>query len=249
VRIVTLASRPDLVDSLYDFPGAWPTFMVQDPTADLYYGDAHEAYPEFIMLALDDEAGDEVVARSFSVPLAWDGEVTGELPAGGWDWVIQQSCRTRFAGETPNLVSAIEITIQVDRRSTGLAPMMLEAMRANVTRLGFSDLVAPVRPNGKPDSPDQPIGEYATRVRDDGLPHDPWLRVHVRAGGRIVNPAPNSMAIPGTVDQWRTWTGLPFDESGPVHVPGALVPVLCDLEHGYAVYVEPNVWVHHRLTS
>jgi hypothetical protein len=25
------------------------------------------------------------------------------------------------------------------------------------------------------------------------------------------------------------------------------VPVQCSVEHDYAVYVEPAVWVHHRL--
>ena len=61
------------------------------------------------------------------------------------------------------------------------------------------------------------------------------------------NVAPTSMTIPGTLEQWREWTGLPFDASGPVHVPGALVPVMCAAEHDVAVYVEPNVWVHHHL--
>jgi hypothetical protein len=246
VKIVTLASRPELAGKLYDFPGAWPTFMREDPTSNLYYTDAATAYPEFVMLALD---GDDVVARSFSVPFAWQGDPAGELPAGGWDWVIQQSCHTRFAGTTPNQVSAIEIAIQVDRRGTGLAAQMLDAMRANVTRLGFTDLIAPVRPNGKPDFPDEPIETYASRTRDDGLLFDPWLRVHVRAGGRVLNCATNSMTIPGTLNQWRSWTGLPFDRAGSVHVPGALVPVLCQPEHDYAVYVEPNVWVHHRLIA
>lgn len=46
VEIVTLASRPDLVDRLCDFPNAWPDFMLQDPTADLYYTDAETAFPE-----------------------------------------------------------------------------------------------------------------------------------------------------------------------------------------------------------
>ncbi|MCD6639370.1 MAG: N-acetyltransferase, partial [Nocardioides sp.] len=86
----------------------------------------------------------------------------------------------------------------------------------------------------------------AFRTRDDGLPVDPWLRVHVRAGGRIDRVAPRSMVIPGTLEEWREWTGLPFDRTGPVEVPGALAPVLCDAEHGTAVYVEPNVWVRHR---
>jgi hypothetical protein len=90
---------------------------------------------------------------------------------------------------------------------------------------------------------------YAWRARDDGLPEDAWLRVHVRAGGRIVNVAHLSMTIAGTLEQWRAWSGLPFAVSGPVHVPGALVPVVCEPAHDFAVYVEPNVWVHHRLPS
>lgn len=69
----------------------------------------------------------------------------------------------------------------------------------------------------------------------------------VRAGGRIVRVAPRSMVIPGTLDEWRQWTGLAFDKTGPVHVPQALTPVHCDTEHDHAVYVEPNVWVHHPL--
>jgi hypothetical protein len=117
----------------------------------------------------------------------------------------------------------------------------------NAARLGYTELVAPVRPNTKAD-PDEPMASYAFRTRGDGLPVDPWLRVHVRAGGRILNVAPTSMTISGTLAQWREWTGLAFDASGPVHVPGALVPVLCAAEHDYAVYVEPNVWVYHSLS-
>jgi hypothetical protein len=55
------------------------------------------------------------------------------------------------------------------------------------------------------------------------------------------------MVIPGTLAQWREWTGLPLDASGDIDVDGALVPVHVSVEHDYAVYVEPNVWVHHPL--
>jgi hypothetical protein len=50
------------------------------------------------------------------------------------------------------------------------------------------------------------------------------------------------------VAKWRTWTGLPFDKTGPSIVPGALSPVHVSLEQDHAVYVEPNLWVHHRLS-
>jgi hypothetical protein len=89
--------------------------------------------------------------------------------------------------------------------------------------------------------------DYVARTRDDGLPADPWLRSHVRLGGEIVKVCPASMTIPGSLAQWRSWTGLPLDSSGAIEVPGALVPVHVSIEHDHAVYVEPNVWVRHRL--
>ncbi len=111
---------------------------------------------------------------------------------------------------------------------------------------GHSTLYAPVRPNGKTDA-HQPMTEYVEQLRDDGLPHDPWLRVHVKAGATIVQVAPRSMVIAGTLAEWREWTGLQFDTTGDVIVPKALVPVHCDVRHDHAVYVEPNVWVRHDL--
>jgi GNAT superfamily N-acetyltransferase len=243
VEIVTIAARPDLAPQFYEFAQAWPAFMYHDETGTLYYAEVATTYAQFAMLAIDDGGP---VARSCSVPLYWDGDPTTSLPPDGWDWAIRTAHQTRASGSTPNLVSALEITIQPGHRGTGLSAVLLDAMCRNVARLGFTDLVAPVRPNAKND-PDEPMSSYAFRTRDDGLPVDPWLRVHVRAGGRILTIAPTSMTIPGTLSQWREWTGLPFDASGPIDVPGALVPVLCAAEHDHAVYVEPNVWVHHRL--
>jgi len=92
------------------------------------------------------------------------------------------------------------------------------------------------------------MARYTELRRDDGLPDDPWLRVHVRAGGRILRVAPASMVMAGSLAEWRAWTGLPFDRTGEVTVPEALVPVHCDTGHDHAVYVEPNVWVEHRLS-
>lgn len=105
-----------------------------------------------------------------------------------------------------------------------------------------------MRPNGKPGEPHSPMTEYALRTRPDGLPVDPWLRVHVRAGGRILRVCPASMTVAGSLVQWWAWTGLPFDADGEVVVPGALVPVHVPVQHDHAVYVEPNVWVRHSLS-
>jgi hypothetical protein len=82
-------------------------------------------------------------------------------------------------------------------------------------------------------------------LRDDGLPLDPWLRVHRRLGARFLEVAPESMVIAGTISEWEEWTGMGFPESGAYVVQGALQPVEMDLERDLGVYREPNVWMRH----
>ena len=91
------------------------------------------------------------------------------------------------------------------------------------------------------------MAEYTARTQEDDLPADPWLRVHIRAGGRIEKVAPTSMVVPGTIADWRRWTGMKLAASGPTVISGALVPVHVSLEQDHAVHVEPNVWVRHAL--
>ena len=109
-------------------------------------------------------------------------------------------------------------------------------------------MFAPVRPTAKHLEPFTPIGEYVGRRTAEGLPADPWLRVHVRAGGVIVKIAPASMVIPGTIAEWSRWASMAFPASGQIAVPGALVPIHVSVEQDQAVYVEPNVWVRHSVT-
>lgn len=245
--IEPIDQRPELADMLWRLGDLWPVFLTKDPISDLYYTPAPADYPEHALVAYEASAPEVPVARAFSVPFEFGTETRAVLPDDGWDGVIRWAALDRMMGRTPNLVSALEIAVRPERRGEGLAAVMLDAMRENVRRLGFTELVAPVRPNGKPGEPHTPMDEYAFRSRADGLPTDPWLRVHVRAGGEIVAVCPRAMVISGTLAEWRTWTGLPFDRTGDVEVPGALVPAHCSVEHDHAVYVEPGVWVRHRI--
>ncbi len=247
ITICTRAARPELAPSAEAMPDSWDEFMRWDHMASMYFGFL-DHYSEFVVYAVDDADPDTVIAKGFSVPFAMnvDGRRT-DLPQDGWDRVILWSALDRDVGRAPNTVSAIEISIRPDRQAAGLSERMVVALRQNAARLGFSDFVAPVRPNRKHLEPDTPMSEYAFRIRNDGLPFDSWLRVHVRLGGVIEKVAPTSMTISGTLDEWRSWTGLPFDTSGPVHVSGALAKVWVDVDQDSAVYVEPNVWIRHPM--
>jgi hypothetical protein len=244
VEITTVAERPGLRDLLW-FPDTWPEFMGHDPVGAAYFGRIAETFPDFTLVATDDTG--EVVARGHSVPFALRVPGRGTLPATGWDQVLLWAFADHRRGVTPDTVSAVEIAFRADRLGRGLSGTMLAAMRDAARSRGFGELVAPVRPTSKQLEPATSMRDYAFRTRPDGLPHDPWLRTHARAGAVIDSVAPASMTISGSLPQWRTWTGLSFDSPGWTDVPGALTPVLCVPEQDYAVYVEPNVWMRHAL--
>jgi GNAT superfamily N-acetyltransferase len=246
--IVTLRERPDLRAGIFadeiQLP-AFPEFMRHDAVADLYYASAAlDRYVDFVLVGLE---GGTVVARAFSVPFAFHIEGRTELPDAGWDAVIRWAHEDWLAGRAASAVSALEIMVLAPYRGRGLSPLMLRAMRDNVARLGFADLYAPVRPTEKHKQPLLPFAEYAALKRQDGLPQDPWVRAHVRLGARIVKVAPCSMTIAGTLAEWSRWTGLGFERSGEAIVPGALSPVHVSREQDHAVYIEPNLWMHHRV--
>ncbi len=73
------------------------------------------------------------------------------------------------------------------------------------------------------------------------------MRTQEQAGAELIGIAPASMRITGSVGDWESRTGLRFPDSGRYVVPGALVPVEIDRERDEGVYVEPNVWMHHRI--
>ncbi|MFI5686031.1 N-acetyltransferase [Streptomyces sp. NPDC051636] len=245
VKTASLAERPDKAEAVLGMADTWPEFVINDPVGAAYYGRIATELPEYVLFA-EDERG-EVVAHAFSVPVALAAEGRGTLPARGWDEMLLWAFADLRRGTRPDTVGAVSVVIAPHALGHGLSARMLTAMRDNARDRGFREVVAPVRPNAKHLEPHTPIAEYAHRVRADGLPHDPWLRVHARAGATIDSIAPASMTVSGSLEQWRRWTGLPFDTQGDIEVPGALVPVRCEPERGYAVYVEPNVWLRHPL--
>lgn len=252
LSVFTLAQRPELRGQLFsaEFAAALPEFMRHDPTAELYYARGNlDRYLDFVLAAVHPEQPDRVVARAASVPFAFGSAVPerSELPDGGWDEVIRWAHQDTQAGRPATAVGALEIMVLRPYRGRGVSQRMLSAMADNARMRGFADLYAPVRPSDKHREPFIPFAEYVGRMQPDGLPDNAWLRVHCRAGGAIVKIAPTSMVIAGNLKEWSSWTGLGFEASGAVAVPGALSPLHVSLEQNHAVYVEPNLWVRHRL--
>ena len=110
---------------------------------------------------------------------------------------------------------------------------------------GFTSLIAPVRPSLKERYPLVPIERYVTWSGSDGQPFDPWIRTHVRLGGRIARPIPRSLLITGTVANWESWTDMAYPETGDYIFPHGLTTVRVNREADLGTYWEPNVWIVH----
>jgi GNAT superfamily N-acetyltransferase len=240
LRFYTAAERPELRERLSALVAAWPEFMLEDPVSARCFGLLYERFPTMQHFLVDMET-DELLAEVNSVPVAVDLD---DLPDRGWDDVLERGTSGK---ERPTCVSAIQVLVHPERHGRGLSTLCLSRMREAVGEHGFADLVAPVRPSWKDRYPLVPIDRYVTWTTKEGLPFDPWLRVHARLGAELVRPCPESMTITGSVSDWEKWSGMAFPESGDYVVPGALELVTIDRAADLGTYVEPNVWMRHRL--
>lgn len=204
-----------------------------------YWPRLTEELPEYQFHVLD---GDEVIARARCLPVRWDGTVE-DLPEG-----IDGAMIRGFEERGANVLCALLIAVPVAHRGTGASVAALAGMAEIAQRHGLRSLIAPVRPSWKDRYPLTPIERYATWRRDDGLPFDPWLRIHERFGGEIVKPEPRSLRITGTVAEWESWTEMAFPESGEYVFPQGLATVAIDRDEDRGRYWEPNVWMRHAVT-
>jgi GNAT superfamily N-acetyltransferase len=237
-QVVTLAERPDLDARLDEIGDPWPEFIHHDAVVNRLWPRLYEDLAEF-QLALVDEETDEILGKGCTVPVAWDGDV-GSLSGGVVD-ALEQG----FSPEPrANVLCALLAVVDPSHQGRGLSGLIIGGMATVAAHAGLACLVAPVRPTWKDRYPLVPLEDYMRWVRDDGLPFDPWLRLHARLGADLLAVAPRSLAISGSAPEWEEWTGMQFPQDGDYVVPGALVPVR--FESGVGRYVEPNVWMRHE---
>lgn len=245
LEAVTGAERPDLWERARQddpFAGVWPEYNNHGNNTPVYFGALSGRYPEFQTLFLDRRGdGDRIVARGRTIPFRWDGSL-GDLPSG----IDILGVRAIHDDGPPTALSALAAEVDEDYQGSGLSSVVIKAMAELASSHGLRALVAPVRPNFKDRYPLTPIGRYAAWRRPDGLPFDPWMRVHARIGGRILRPEPRSLHILAPLEQWQDWTGMAFPEDGQYVFPRGLAPLTAEGRAGD--YWEPNVWMAHDVS-
>jgi len=238
MRVFTYAERPDLAARTAEIDDTFAEFLGHGEIMLRHWGKLRTDLPEF-QLVLWDEERDVMLGHARTMPAR---EADG-LP-GGVDDIVE----AWFGGgprPDPDVLSAMVAVVDRRHQGEGLSRILVEAMRDLAAGAGFTSLIAPVRPMWKDRYPLIPFDRYVRWTRDDGLPFDPWIRVHARMGGELLEPCPASLTVEGSREEWEEWTEMSFPEDGEYVVPGALVPVV--FTDGSGLYVEPNVWMRHPL--
>jgi GNAT superfamily N-acetyltransferase len=234
----TAEERPDLwEDARSSFRDVWPEYNQHGNDTDEYFGVLFARYAPLQILFFD-RSTEHVVAQGRTIPFRWDGSLD-DLPHG----IDAVGRRALDDQRPPTALSALAAEVATDHQGRGLSRLVLQAMAEVARQAELSPLVAPVRPSRKHHYPLIPMERYANWERSDGLPFDPWLRVHVRLGASFLRPEPKSMRIQASVDDWERWTEMTFPEDGDYVFPLGLAPL--QVLEGVGSFWEPNVWMLH----
>lgn len=243
-RALTVAQQPDLQAILVAADrAAYPTFLMHSAFEDLWPS-IYEDFPEY-QFALLDARTDAVLAHANSVPFRWDGNVTS-LPDSAT--ALAQLAQSARRSATPTTaLGALQAVVHVEHQARGLSRHVLQSMAALADQRNLADLFAPIRPTQKERYPLIDMDAYAQWQRNDGLPQDPWMRVHHQLGATPVGVPRAWTTVTGTRAQWEDWTAMPLPQTGAYVIPGGLVPVDIDAEADHGHYEEPHIWMHYRI--
>lgn len=240
VRFDTREWPDEQLDAL--FAEGFPQFILADMDAKSLIRSVRDSFAALdIALVVD---GEIPVAAGWGVPICWDGDVA-DLPSGYTD-SLRRAVELRADSGQPDTLVICAGVVHPEHKGTDMATNLISALVDLAGREGLSKVIAPLRPTLKHRYPLTGIDDYAAWTRPDGLPFDPWLRLHVRMGARILTVAPGSQTMTGTVAEWESWTDMAFPVSGTYVIPDGLTALRIDREQDRGEYVEPNVWVQHR---
>ena len=245
-KTFTLRERPALEDEIERLAEeGWPRFMRQSDELGVgrYWPKLFTDFADWQFVVCD--SFDRVVGCGHSVPFVWDG-TPADLPENIAE-ILARAVRVRAERVRPTTLSALAALVGGTQRGQGLSRLVIENMRGMAAHWKLDALVAPVRPTLKSAYPLTPMERYVRWTDDEGLPVDPWMRVHARMGAEVVRVIPRAMVIAGPVKQWEAWTDMRLPDTGSYVVPGALQPVVIDRERDTGRYEDPNVWMRHPL--
>lgn len=223
------------------FAEGFPGFITADPEVKKYISRVREYFPQLDVILVSEDG--QPAATGWGVPVPWADDVA-DLPQSFAD-ILRIAVGARESGFDTNTFVICGGVVHPELKGTGTATELIRALIKTGQDHGMTRVLAPLRPTRKHLYPLISIESYASWVRDDGLPFDPWLRLHVRAGGRVIALAPNAQTMFGSVREWEEWARMPLPASGQYVIPDGMSVLHIDTAVDVGTYTEPNIWIRH----
>ena len=224
----------------------WPNYLIEasdisEPS--LKFEITHEELiRRFPVWGIRRASDQKLVAYGHGILVAAD-LTQNQLPDSGWRFAMESV----LAEPKPNCMCLLVANVDPAARGLGFSKVLVEKAKAVTLDLGFKEMIAPVRPTLKQDFPEQTLDEYIQKRDEKNEVFDPWLKLHVRLGGEVLNVCHESVIINATIKKWSQWLSAEFHQSGKYILPMGLAPLDINLEKNIGTYVEPNVWVRYLL--
>ena len=237
----TIKESPHLLADCEDlFVSCFPKF-VTNPNLDIHMPLHSIGDLEYIVILMEKE---RVVAFGIAVPFYWSGDIK-DLPT--FDQSVRCGLEIQSLKKSFNSLNGYAICVSPDQRGKGLAKKVISEMKSMAKKEKCSHLLIPARPSRKHMYPLQSCLEYSKWRRNDGKLVDDWLRIHENLGAKYLLAMEDCDVYAGPLDEWSESTGMIFPQSGSYIVPGALSPLIVDIDKDIGMVREGNVWMSHPI--
>jgi len=175
----------------------------------------------------------------------WD-ESIGDLPLGWSD----STYRSSLEKKCKNTYVALFARVQSEFRQQGHAAKLIETMK-ELSIIENKHLIIPLRPpfRYKEEYAQMSFNDFCNLVRDDGMPLDPWIRLHYKIGATklLVSEFSHQHAM-SIQDFCSSFPRVKLDKTGyyMVNINKETYSSFVDIKHGFAIINQGCVWVRHN---
>lgn len=238
ITFVTYSARPDLISDAKRIEiDAYPAFLNYESAFIKHWDTLDQDYPDYQLIGLDNHTG-EIIGVAYTAPIKFHGNLEN-LPAEGWNWVMSNFKRDA------SYHAGLSIVINKNFQGLGYAKYFIQAIKELGENKQHAFTIIPVRPTFKKYYPLISMNDYIKWQNKKGDIYDPWLRLHLKQGGKIIKICSHSMQVEMSVASWQEYMNVEIIGSGSYVIEGGLTTVEIDIDNDIGVYFEPNVWMLH----
>jgi len=220
---------------------AFPEILFQSEIVKNCWPTIEKYFPEFQLFIIDDN--DNLIGFLNTLPIYWDQPLS-ELPDEGWDWLVNKGIHGYETNIKPNCLGGLQIIVCKEHLGKGYSKILIAEGKKVIMKFGFENFIIPIRPTFKSKFPEMEMNAYIN-LKQDQKTYDPWIRVHLTSGAKIIKICPRAMHIFGNIEMWEQLKGQKILNSGNYLIEGALNPVSIDVENDFGEYFEDNIWINY----